>query len=51
MQTETITAFLRPKSVAIVGASPKGSTGGRILKNASGPTALISDVNARVNRH
>jgi acyl-CoA synthetase (NDP forming) len=36
MEQQAIAALLRPKSVAIVGASPKASTGGRILANVIG---------------
>ena len=40
-------ALLRPRSVAVVGASPKGSTGGRILGNvvASGYRGAVYPVN------
>ncbi|MDE0028184.1 MAG: acetate--CoA ligase family protein [Deltaproteobacteria bacterium] len=44
---DNLKALLRPRSVAVVGASPKGSTGGRILGNvlASGFQGAVYPVN------
>ena len=46
-RNDNLTALLRPRSVAVVGASPKGSTGGRILGNvlASGFQGAVYPVN------
>ncbi len=46
-RTHNIQALLRPGSVAVVGASPKGGTGGRILENvlASGFQGAVFPVN------
>ena len=46
-RSANLQALLRPRSVAVVGASPKGSTGGRILGNvlASGYQGAVYPVN------
>ena len=46
-RTHNIQALLRPGSVAVVGASPKGGTGARILENvlASGFQGAVFPVN------
>jgi acyl-CoA synthetase (NDP forming) len=41
-----IAALLRPRSIALVGVSPRGGTGARILKNAARRGCPICPVNA-----